>query len=127
MSDNTAMQFEQGQMPLDYEFCLNDVALAKSILERADQTGGKISDAGIVFALRNILKMKYYPVAVKYFFDEKELDDFKRSAEYKTSLHPVTFCAYVAASRQRGGHPAGDLGQDGVFQCQVCPAMEGAG
>ncbi|MEW5910992.1 MAG: DUF169 domain-containing protein [Thermodesulfobacteriota bacterium] len=102
MAQEKAMQFEVAQVPVDYELCLDDVALAKSILERAGETGGKISDAGIVFALRNFLKMKYYPVAVKYFFDEKELNDFKDNADYKISLHPVTFCAYVAASRQRG-------------------------
>ena len=100
------MKKEVEQMPvgnvMDYDSYLDDVAFAKSILEQAEKDGGKISDAGIVFTLRNILKMKYYPVAVKYFFDEKELDDFKNNAVYKISLHPVTFCAYVAASRQRG-------------------------
>jgi uncharacterized protein (DUF169 family) len=87
---------------LDFDQYLDDVALAKRVLADADKNGGKISHAGIVFALRNFLKMKYYPVAVKYFFDEKELEDFKTNTEYKESLHPVTFCAYVAASRQRG-------------------------
>ena len=100
------MNKEVEKMPeektMDYDSYLDDVAFAKSILEQAEKDGGKISDAGIVFALRNILKMKYYPVAVKYFFDEKELDDFKNNTDYKISLHPVTFCAYVAASRQRG-------------------------
>lgn len=87
---------------LDFDQCLDDVALAKSILASAEKNGGKISDAGIVFALRNILKMKYYPVAVKYFFKEDELEDFKKNADYKVSGPAVTFCAYVAASRQRG-------------------------
>ena len=87
---------------LDFDLCLDDVALAKMILASAEKNEGKVSDAGIVFALRNILKMKYYPVAVKYFFEKGELKNFKNNAEYKTSLHPVTFCAYVAASRQRG-------------------------
>ena len=87
---------------IDFDLYLDDVALAKRILAAADKNGGKISDAGIVFALRNILKMKYYPVAVKYFFDAPELEDFTARSEYKVSLHPVTFCAYVAASRQRG-------------------------
>ncbi len=61
-----------------------------------------LSNADIVFSLRNFLKMKYYPVAVKYFFSEDELADFKKNADYKTALHPYTFCHYVAASRQRG-------------------------
>lgn len=93
---------EMAEKAVDYDFCLDDVALAKSILASAEDNEGKISDAGIVFALRNILKMKYYPVAVKYFFDEKELEDFKKNADYKVSVHPVTFCAYIAATRQRG-------------------------
>jgi uncharacterized protein (DUF169 family) len=46
--------------------------------------------------------MKYYPVAIKYFFSEQELQEFKNNVEYKTALHPYTFCHYVAASRQRG-------------------------
>jgi uncharacterized protein (DUF169 family) len=87
---------------MDYDFFLDDTSLAKAILKKADENGGKISDAGIVFALRNILKMKYYPVAVKYFFDEAELNEFKEKVNYKVSLHPPTFCAYVAATRQRG-------------------------
>jgi len=46
--------------------------------------------------------MKYYPVAVKFFFSKDELDDFKKTADYKVSAHPFTFCHYLAASRQRG-------------------------
>lgn len=87
---------------MDYEFWMDDVSLAKSILGAADRKDGRIDDAGIVFALRNILKMKYYPVAVKYFFEQAQVDTFKENVDYKTALHPVTFCAYVAASRQRG-------------------------
>ena len=102
MASEESHQAETSTMSVDYSFCLDDVALANSMLASAEKNGGKINDAGIVFALRNILKMKYYPVAVKYFFDEDELEDFKNNAEYKISLHPVTFCSYVAASRQRG-------------------------
>ena len=101
MAENIEMETEPVR-DLDFDLCLDDVALAKKVLASAEKSGGKISDAGIVFALRNILKMKYYPVAVKFFFKESELDAFKDSRAYKVSLHPVTFCAYVAASRQRG-------------------------
>jgi len=87
---------------IDTDMYMDDVELAKRLLENADQNGGKLSDSDIVFTLRNLLKMKYYPVAVKYFFDQAELDDFKNNVEYKTSLRTITFCAYVAASRQRG-------------------------
>jgi uncharacterized protein (DUF169 family) len=87
---------------IDTEMYMDDVELAKRLLENADQNGGKLSDSDIVFALRNLLKMKYYPVAVKYFFDQAELNDFENNVEYKTALKPITFCAYVAASRQGG-------------------------
>lgn len=87
---------------IDTEMYMDDVELAHRLLENAKQNGGKLSHSDIVFTLRNLLKMKYYPVAVKYFFDQAELDDFEKNVTYRTSLHPITFCAYVAASRQRG-------------------------
>jgi uncharacterized protein (DUF169 family) len=87
---------------INTEICMDDVDLAKGLLENAKNDDGKLSHSDIVFGLRNILKMKYYPVAVKYFFDQKELDDFKANANYKVGLHGYTFCHYVAASRQRG-------------------------
>jgi hypothetical protein len=71
---------------------LDDVELAEGLLANASQNGGQLSHADIVFSLRNFLKMKYYPVAVKYFFSENELDDFTKNAAYKTALHPYTFC-----------------------------------
>src|SRR5271169_6843400 len=46
--------------------------------------------------------MKYYPVAVKFFFSGSELADFKKNASYKVGTHAFTFCHYLAASRQRG-------------------------
>lgn len=73
---------------LDFDQCLDDVTLAKSILADADKNDGKISDSAIVFALRNILKMKYYPVAVKYFFKEEELEDFKKMSSTKSPVRP---------------------------------------
>ena len=76
---------------------LDDVAFAKNML-----TKKTLSNADMVFALRNLLRMKYYPVAVKFFFDQKELDEFKKTVDYKVSAHPFTFCHYLAASRQRG-------------------------
>ena len=81
---------------------LDDVELAETLLENAKQNGGKLSYADIVFSQRNFLKMKYYPVAIKYFYSENELEEFKKTADHKTALHPYTFCHYVAASRQRG-------------------------
>ncbi len=87
---------------INTQIFMNDVQLAKELLDNAQNGNGKLSNSDIVFGLRNILKMKYYPVAVKFFYKEKELEDFKSNVAYKAALHPYTFCHYVAASRQRG-------------------------
>ena len=92
----------EAKVSFDTHHYLNDVALAESLLENAGQNGGRLSKSDIVFSLRNFLKMKYYPVAVKFFFSNSELTDFKKHTDYKTAFHPYTFCHYVAASRQRG-------------------------
>ena len=76
---------------------LDDVAFAKTMLAKK-----ALSGADLVFSLRNLLRMKYYPVAVKFFFSQEELDTFKKNSEYKVSAHPFTFCHYLASSRQRG-------------------------
>ena len=76
---------------------LDDVAFAKAMLSKK-----ALSGADLVFSLRNLLRMKYYPVAVKFFFSQEELDSFNKNSEYKVSAHPFTFCHYLAASRQRG-------------------------
>ena len=101
----TAQDVESGNgktTVIDTGTYLNDVELAKTILGNANQNGGKLSNTDIVFSLRNFLKMKYYPVAVKYFFLEDELEDFKKNVDYKVAFHPYTFCHFIAASRQRG-------------------------
>jgi uncharacterized protein (DUF169 family) len=87
---------------VDAQLLMDDVKFAKEMLNNAEENGGKLNPSDIVFGLRNILKMKYYPVAVKFFFDEDELADFKTKENYKVALRPYTFCHYVAASRQRG-------------------------
>lgn len=102
------MRFMQTDSPqevlktIDSVDCLDDVVFAKSLLENAKQNGGMLSFPDIVFSLRNLLKMKYYPVAVKYFFSKDDLENFKRNADYKSALHPYSFCHFVAASRQHG-------------------------
>jgi len=82
---------------IDSNLLLNDVEFAKAMLDKDD-----ISNADIVFILRNLLKMKYYPAAVKFFFSNKELEDFKKNADYKIGLHPLTVCHLVAGARQKG-------------------------
>lgn len=87
---------------IDTQMYMDDVRLAEELLNNAERNHGKLTHADIVFGLRNLLKMKYYPVAVKFFYDERELSEFETGTDYKVALHPYTFCHYVAASRQRG-------------------------
>jgi uncharacterized protein (DUF169 family) len=82
---------------IDTAKLLDDVDFAKAMLESGD-----LKNSDLVFALRNLLKMKYYPVAIKFFFSKDELDKFKKDVPYKMATHPFTLCHYVAASRQRG-------------------------
>jgi uncharacterized protein (DUF169 family) len=82
---------------IDSMLMLDDAAFAKNMLEKE-----ALSNSDLVIVLRNLLRMKYYPVAVKFFFEQEELDAFKKDGEYKVSTHPFTFCHYLAASRQRG-------------------------
>ncbi len=87
---------------LDTQLCMSDLELAKELLDNAKHNDGKLSNADIVFGLRNLLKMKYYPVAIKFFFDQNELEEFKNNVDYLVAQRPFTFCHFVAASRQRG-------------------------
>jgi uncharacterized protein (DUF169 family) len=87
---------------IDTRVLMDDVTLAKELLNNAGENGGKLRNQDIVFGLRNLLKMKYYPVAVKFFYKKEELEEFKSNSDYKVALRPYTFCHYVAASRQRG-------------------------
>ena len=82
---------------IDSDKILNDVEFSKIMLDKQS-----LSSSDIVFILRNLLRMKYYPVAVKYFFSDEELAAFKKSAHYKIPLKQYTFCHHVAMSRQRG-------------------------
>lgn len=94
-----ALELDQS---INTEIYLDDVALAEMLLAKAALNDGVLSHADIVFGLRNLLKMKYYPVAVKYFYSQNKLDAFKNENEYRIAQRPYTFCHFVAASRQRG-------------------------
>ena len=82
---------------MESELLLDDVAFAKAMLGKRE-----LSNADLVFTLRNLLRMKYYPVAFKFFFSAEELQAFKKNVGYKVGLHPYTVCHSVAAARQRG-------------------------
>jgi len=93
---------------IDTTQLLNDVEFAESMLGKKELAG-----SDLVFALRNLLKMTYYPVAVKLFFSEGEVRRFEENTEHKVGRHPYTFCHYVAASRQAGEVLLGTAGTTG--------------
>jgi uncharacterized protein (DUF169 family) len=104
---------------IDTSQLLNDVEFAEAMLEK-----DKLSNSDLVFSLRNLLKMKYYPVAIKFFFEESELADFKKKVEYKIALHPFTFCHYVAASRQCGDILLGTMEKTGCTNAKYVMAWK---
>jgi len=79
------------------ELLLDDRQFAQALLDK-----GELTNADRTFALRNLLKLEYYPVAIKFFFDQAELDEYKKNTTYKVALKPYTFCHFSAASRQNG-------------------------
>ncbi|HID42643.1 MAG TPA: hypothetical protein EYP30_02525 [Archaeoglobaceae archaeon] len=87
---------ELSQVKIDSRLLLDDTAFAEHMLEKE-----KLDYADIVLLFRNLLKLKYYPVAIKFFFDE-ELRKFKEKGNYKVSSKPLTFCHYSSASRLKG-------------------------
>lgn len=99
---------------------LDDVAFAKAMLAKKS-----LSNADLVFSLRNLLRMKYYPVAVKFFYKQAELDAFKAAKEYKVAAHPFTFCHYLAASRQRGDILLSDMKGMGCTNAQYIFGWKG--
>ncbi|MEO5357275.1 MAG: DUF169 domain-containing protein [Nitrospirae bacterium YQR-1] len=52
--------------------------------------------------LMNELRLMHYPVAVKFFFNDLELEDFKDNVSYHIPVHPITFCQFEIGSRMKG-------------------------
>lgn len=48
------------------------------------------------------LRLYHYPIAVHFFFDDKELDKFKNDTEFYTPAKPLTFCQWEIAARMKG-------------------------
>ncbi len=59
----------------------------------------KLSYAEISDILERLLKLDFPPVAVKFFFDEEEMKKYQPD---RIPARPITFCAFVAASRFSG-------------------------
>ncbi|MEW6220876.1 MAG: DUF169 domain-containing protein [Thermodesulfobacteriota bacterium] len=100
---------------IDSALMLDDVAFARAMLEKDE-----LSPADQVLALRNLYRMKYFPVAVKFFFDREQLDAFKTSSDYRVPAYPFTFCHYLAASRQKGEILLGTGKELGCSNAKYC-------
>lgn len=48
------------------------------------------------------LRLYHFPVAVKFFFDQGEVDTFKGSHDYHTPMRATTFCQWQIAARMKG-------------------------
>ena len=48
------------------------------------------------------LRLMHYPIAVKYFFDKKELEDFKRDQPHYAPVKALTFCQAEVGARMEG-------------------------
>ncbi|MFP4369922.1 MAG: DUF169 domain-containing protein [Bacteroidota bacterium] len=46
--------------------------------------------------------LMHFPVAVKFFFKDEELEEFKQNTEYYTSQRNLTFCQYEIGPRMTG-------------------------
>lgn len=52
--------------------------------------------------LMHELRLIHAPVAIKYFFDQKELDAFKETQSYYSPVKPLTFCQSEVGARMEG-------------------------
>lgn len=59
----------------------------------------KLSYREISDVFERLLKLDFSPVAVKYFFDEREMKKYKPDM---IPVHPITYCAFIAASKSAG-------------------------
>jgi uncharacterized protein (DUF169 family) len=105
---------DNGKGGVDSELLLNDRAFAEFMLKKDE-----LNKADLTFVLRNLLKLEYYPVAVKFFYREEEVAEFKKNhPDYRVAAHPYTFCHFSAASRQRGDILFGDVKTMGCTNAQ---------
>lgn len=48
------------------------------------------------------LRLMHYPVAIKYFFDQAELDAFRKDKPHYSPVKPLTFCQAEIGARMEG-------------------------
>jgi uncharacterized protein (DUF169 family) len=52
--------------------------------------------------LMDELRLMHYPIAVKFFFSDEELEAFRSSHDYFEPVKPMTFCQWEIAPRMKG-------------------------
>lgn len=48
------------------------------------------------------LRLYHYPIAVKYFFKDEEIEEFQDNVEHFQPVKPMTFCQWEIAARMKG-------------------------
>lgn len=72
------------------------------------------------------LRLYHYPVAVKFFYDQAELDAFHAKApEVHTPLKPMTFCQWELGARMKGQIVYSDMQGLGCGNAQFCFGWKG--
>ncbi len=84
------MYFHAFTAMLDPLILLDDARFAKVMLSK------ELSWKDVTLVLRNLLRIKYFPVAIKFAFEDMDLKG------YRTANRHFTFCQYTALSRQEG-------------------------
>ncbi len=63
---------------------------------------GNLSYKDMQKVLMDELRLMHYPIAVKFIFQDKELEEFKKGASYYVPAHPLTFCQFEIGPRMKG-------------------------
>lgn len=56
----------------------------------------------IQHTLMEQLRLMHLPIAIKFFFNDTELDEFKTNVTYHVPVHPITYCQFEIGPRMKG-------------------------
>jgi uncharacterized protein (DUF169 family) len=83
---------------MQYVFSFKNEHLDLQIQEESEMTYQEMQRM-----LMEELRLYHYPIAVKFFFDQSQVDAFKKNAdEFHSPLKPMTFCQWEIAARMKG-------------------------
>jgi uncharacterized protein (DUF169 family) len=63
---------------------------------------GKLSYKEMQQVLMDELRLMHYPIAVKFFFKDEELAEFRNNVDHFEPTKPMTFCQWEIAPRMKG-------------------------